>query len=396
MSSDDYHRRTVITRVTELSDDDERLLLETINEWRDGCNLAIDRAWGVCETKSDVQNLSYDQVRDETDLGSQHAVLACHAAAEAITSCNERLESGKKASKPRITARSITYDTRSMTVFHDSEQVSLTTHGDHSRVRADLALPEATDGYQYRFLNDDAWEYTESTLHYRNGDWYLHLGFRMLKVDTSESTTTNGTVLGVDLGVNQIAVTSTARFFSAGELNHERREFERVRSELQEAGTQSAHRTLVDRAGRERRHAQHVLHTVANGIVEEALVHDCDGIVFEDLSEIRSQLSHADWHSQWAFRTLKEYVEYKATIEGIFVVTVDPRNTSKKCADCGFTHDGNRRHTEFECQSCGNRNHADYNAAKNVAKRYLRRGPQSSRRRGVSQYALKSGSKTLS
>ncbi|MDQ2051198.1 transposase [Natronolimnohabitans sp. A-GB9] len=396
MSSDDYHHRTVITRLTGLSGEDERLLLETIDEWRDACNLVVDLAWGVCETKSDVQDLAYEQVRDETELGSQHAVLACHGAGDAISSCNERLQSGKKASKPQFTARSITYDKRSMTVFHDREQVSLTTLGDYARVRADLVLPNDSDGYQYQFLDDEEWEYTESTLHYRGGDWYLHLGFRKPNADNDESATTNGTVLGVDLGVNQIAVTSTARFFSAGALTHARHEFEKTRNGLQKTGTQSAHRTLENRAGRERRHARHVLHVVANGIVEEALEYDCDGIVFEDLEGIRTRLPEAEWHSQWAFRTLTEFVEYKAETEGIFVETVEPQNTSKRCADCGFTHDGNRAGNEFECQSCGKRNHADYNAAKNVAKRYLRRGPQSSRRRGVSQYALKSGPRTPS
>ena len=55
-------------------------------------------------------------------------------------------------------------------------------------------------------------------------------------------------------------------------------------------------------------------------------------------------------------------------------------------------HDDSRPSRDaFECQQCGNQNHADYNAAKNVADVYLRREQQSSRGRGVSQYALKSG-----
>ncbi|WP_436348021.1 RNA-guided endonuclease InsQ/TnpB family protein [Natronorubrum sp. FCH18a] len=372
------------------------MLLETLDEWRDGCNLAADLAWQSCQTKSAVQKLAYEQIRDETALGSQHAVLACHETARAIKSCMERLQNGKKASKPRFTSRSITYDTRSMNVFSERETVSLTTLGDHSRVHADLCLPEADEGYQYEFLDSEEWDYTESTLHYREGDWYLHLGFRKPKADDTGSTTTNGTVLGVDLGVNQIAVTSTAQFFSASKLNHARREFEKTRNGLQRTGTQSAHRTLEERSGCERRHVRHVLHTVVNGIVEEALEYDCDGIILEDLEEIRTQLPEADWHSEWAFRTLKSYVEYKADIENIFVDTVNPRNTSRRCAKCGFTADSNRTKHEFECQACGNQNHADYNAAKNVAEQYLRRGQQPSRRRGVSQYALKSGSRTPS
>lgn len=149
-------------------------------------------------------------------------------------------------------------------------------------------------------------------------------------------------------------------------------------------------------SGREDRYVKHVLHSVTNGIVEEALEHDCDGIVFEDLDGIREDLRDAEWHSVWAFSTLKKYVEYKAEVEGVFVDVVNPKDTSKRCAECGCVHEDNRHREDFECVQCGNRNHADYNAAKNIAELYLLRGHQSPGGRSVSQYALKSGPKTPS
>ncbi|ELZ24564.1 transposase, IS605 OrfB family protein [Haloterrigena salina JCM 13891] len=353
----------------------------------------MDKAWKLCHSKSDVQNLAYDDVRENTNIGSQYAILACHQAAENIKSCISRRQDGTKASKPTYTSLIVTYDSQTMTVFPEKEQVSLTTYGDHSRVRADLVLPDDEDGYQHQYLDSDEWEPTESTLHYRDGEWYLHLGFR--KPKTADEATENGTVLGVDLGVNEIAVTSTARFFSAGELNHKRREFERVRGDLQECGTRNAHRTLEAVSGREDEYVKHVIHSVANGIVEGALRYECDGIVFEELDGIRERLPEAVWHSEWVFNRLYEYVEYKAEAEGLFVETTNPKNTSKRCAECGYIHDDNRPSRDtFECQKCGNQNHADYNAAKNVADVYPRREQQSSRGRGVSQYALKSGTVT--
>jgi len=392
VSASDYHRRTAITRLA-VSPTDESLLRDTIEEWKQGCQIAVDKAWERCHSKSDVQQLAYDDIREQTSLGSQHAILACHQAAENIKSCISRRQDGKKASKPTYTSPTVTYDSRTMTVFSEKEQVSLTTYGDHARVRADLVLPDNEDGYQHQYLDSDEWEPTESTLHYRDGEWYLHLGFR--KPKTTDEATENGTVLGVDLGVNEIAATSTARFFSAGELNHKRREFGRVRGDLQECGTRNAHRTLEAVSGREDEYVKHVLHSVANGLIEEALRYDCDGIVFEELDGIRERLPEAAWHSEWAFDRLYEYVEYKAEAEGLFVETTNPKNTSKRCAECGYIHDDNRPSRDtFECQQCGNRNHADYNAAKNVADVYLRREQQSSRGRGVSQYALKSGTVT--
>jgi len=71
--------------------------------------------------------------------------------------------------------------------------------------------------------------------------------------------------------------------------------------------------------------------------------------------------------------------------------------TSKRCAECGFTADENRpNRNDFCCQKCESEANADYNAAKNIGMRYVRRGQQSSRRTGNSQLALKSGTVTSS
>ena len=389
---DDYVRRTAITRLS--VDDEQREVLEkTISEWKRGCQLATDMAWGKCNAKSDVQSLAYDDVREQTGLGSQHAILATHQAAQAITGCIERRSNGKKVSKPTFTALTVKYDTRTMTLF-DDDTVSLSTT--ESRVRCSLALPDAEDGYQRQYLNSDEWSVTESTLTARGGDYFLHIGFRRPKTDTEQETAEDGTVLGVDLGIENLAVTSTAYFFSGRELTHDLREFEKVRAGLQQTGTRSAHRTLDQSRGRELRYIRDVLHRASNAIVDEALRYECDVIAFEDLTHIRDHTG-ALWGHKWAFRTLYEHVEYKAEASGISVRQVGSAYTSKRCAECGFTADENRpSRNNFCCQKCESEANADYNAAKNIGMRYVRRGQQSSRRTGDSQLALKSGTVTPS
>ncbi|RLM76234.1 RNA-guided endonuclease TnpB family protein [Halorubrum sp. Atlit-26R] len=390
--ADDYVRRTAITRLS-VDDEQRELLEETISEWKRGCQLATDMAWGKCNAKSDVQPLAYDDVREETDLGSQHAILATHQAAQAITGCLERHSNGKQASKPTFTAPTVTYDTRTMTLF-DDDTVSLSTT--ESRVRCELALPEAEDGYQRQYLDADEWSVTESTLTARDGDYFLHIGFRRPKTDTEQDIAEDGTVLGVDLGIENLAVTSTARFISGRELSHNLREFEKVRAGLQQTGTRSAHRTLEQSSGRERRYVRDVVHQASNAIVDEALRYECDVIAFEDLTDIRERTG-ASWGHKWAFRTLYEQVAYKAGAVGISVKQVGSAYTSQRCAECGFTADENRRtRTEFRCVKCESEANADYNAAKNIGMRYVRRGQQSSRRTGDSQLALKSGTVTPS
>lgn len=385
--ADEYVRRTAITRLT-VSDRQRELLEETISEWKRGCQIATDMAWGNCTARSDVQPLAYDAVREKTGLGSQHAILSTHQAAQAITGCVERKSRGKQAGKPRFTAPTVKYDTRSMTLF-DDETVSLaTTRG---RVRCSLDLPADDDGYQWQYLDSDDWEVTESTLTIRDGDFFLHIGFRRFKTVEERSTAKDGTVLGVDLGIENLAVTSTANFFGGRELAHRLREFERVRAGLQQSDTRSAHRTLVQSSHREIRYIRDVIHRASNAIVAEAVRFDCECIVFEDLTHIRDRTG-ASWGHKWAFRTLYRYVEYKAEENGIAVTQVGSAYTSKRCSECGFTADENRpTRNVFECTECGSSANADYNAAKNIGLRYVRRGQQSSRRTGDRRLALKSG-----
>ncbi|HWQ48973.1 MAG TPA: transposase [Methanosarcina sp.] len=58
-------------------------------------------------------------------------------------------------------------------------------------------------------------------------------------------------------------------------------------------------------------------------------------------------------------------MEYKARLRGVEVVYIDPHATSKKCSRCG--HIGNRHSKQFECPHCGHVDHADVNAAFNIA-----------------------------
>jgi len=302
---------------------------------------------------------------------------------------DERKQQGRNYSKPEFTAPTVKYDSNTMTLF-DDDTVSLATTD--SRVRCELVLPDDEDGHQYRYLDNDEWEVTESTLTARDGDYFLHIGFRKPKPDTEESPAEDRTVLGVDLGIENLAVTSTAHFDSGQELLHEHREFERVRGGLQETGTESAHRTLVQRDNHEKRYNRDYLHRVSNRLLAEAVAYDCTHIAFEDLTHIRDSMPSKRKFHQWAHAQLVQYVEYKAEELGMEVVYVNPKNTSKRCCECGHTSDGNRTERDFfQCGKCGATANADYNAAKNIGWRFVRRGLHDSRRTGDSQLALKSG-----
>lgn len=103
----EYVRRTAITRLA-VTDQQRELLEATITDWKTACNIAARIGWRTGETqKSPLQSRSYDKIREETQLGSQHAVLASHHAASALSGFEEieGLEEEYEVSRPEFTSR---------------------------------------------------------------------------------------------------------------------------------------------------------------------------------------------------------------------------------------------------------------------------------------------------
>lgn len=122
----DYHRRTAVTRL-QVGPERRRRLEATIDEWRRAATVAATVGWEVDETaKTKLQSLAYETVREQTALGSQHAILAIHEAAQALASARE-VERTQSTSKPTFTAPTVQYDVRSMTVPDRRSQRSSST-----------------------------------------------------------------------------------------------------------------------------------------------------------------------------------------------------------------------------------------------------------------------------
>ena len=366
-------RRTVPVKL-DVESADTVLLRDTIDEFLWAANYVTDHAFDgnyVTTSKTTLNNDTYDDVREQTALHSNHVQAARNKAAEACKSVVEKWKQGEKASKPYFNSPHLVYDHRTATFYDDYVSLA-TTDG---RIEADYVLPNSvqdTPHAEYYFF--DEYETTGAELHYTNGNWMLHIHCKKeVELDTSEQATTeNGTVLGVDLGVNNLAVVSTGSFWTGDEFDHWRREYENRRGDLQACGTRWAHENIQSVGRKEEGRFKLTLHRISNELVAEARDHDCSVIAFEDLNGIRDRTG-ASWGHKWAFNRLYEYVEYKAAEYGISVEQVDPENTSRRCSECGFTHPNNRDGEGFECLKCGYQNHADYNAAKNIGLRYLRR-----------------------
>ena len=164
-----------------------------------------------------------------------------------------------------------------------------------------------------------------------------------------------------------------------------------MRSDLQRTGTESTHDTFHRLGSREWRWVEDLLHRESKALVAEAVEHGCSTIAFEDLTDIRDRMANAKKFHAWAFRRLFEYTACKAKERGLSVVQVNPAYTSRRCSRCGTTLSENRDGDSFSCRKCGYELHADYNAAKNIARKHVRSGQKSRGGRATRQLALKSG-----
>jgi putative transposase len=125
---------------------------------------------------------------------------------------------------------------------------------------------------------------------------------------------------------------------------------------------------MRDKEARFRRHQNHV---ISKQIVETAKRTD-RGIALEDLQGIRDRVTARGGDARnrlsgWGFAQLGSFIGYKARLAGVLVVYVDPRNTSRTCAECDHCSKSNRPSQDrFSCKACGHEDHADQNAARNI------------------------------
>ena len=209
----------------------------------------------------------------------------------------------------------------------------------------------------------------ESDLLFRGGCWYL-----LAVCEVADATIRPPTdMLGVDLGIANIATTSIGIHHSGRRVNRVRHRNLRLRAKLQAKGTRSAKRLLGKRSGKEARFVTDTNHVVSKRIVAEAQRTGC-GITLEDLKGIRRRVrlrmpQRVTFHS-WSFHQLGRFIDYKARRVGVLVLFVNPAYTSQTCSACGLVDPGNRTNqASFVCRRCSFAEHADFNAAKNLAVR---------------------------
>lgn len=338
--------------------DQRKLLLRTMEAFNAAASYAAKAGFddGVFSVPS-IHARCYYELREKFGLSSQMAVRAIGKAAE----CFSRDKKRCPVFKPH---GAMTYDQRLMS-FKGLDRVSLLT------LDGRQLIPFVMGEYQReRFDRLKG----QCDLVYRDGEFYL-----LCSIDLPENPPIEiGDFVGVDLGIVNLATTSDGEQFSGEHVENARKRHSRRRRSLgkrmshqfKRRTRKNARRAMRRTGNKESRFKRHVNHCISKSIVK--LAKDTQrGIALEELKGIRSRArfrkSQRARMGGWGFAQLRGFIEYKSKLLGVPVVSVDPRNTSRTCAECGHCEKGNRRNqSKFVCQSCRHTANADHNAARNI------------------------------
>ena len=329
-------------------------LKETLEVANRAANYLSDYAWETGTFRQyDLHKVLYYEIRDRFGLSAQVTVRIIAKVADAYKLDRKT----RRVFKP---TSAIAYDDRILKWYTAAGIVSIWT------VKGRIATPYACGDRQKAMLKS---RQGETDLAYVNGNFFL-----LATCNAEEEVTIEPDgVLGIDLGIVNIAADSDGETFSGATINGMRARHRRLRTKLQGKGTKASRRLLKRRKRKESRFATHTNHCIAKKIVAKAK--DTNrAIALEDLKGIRSRTTvrkpQRATHHSWAFFQLRSFIEYKAALRGIPVLLVDPRNTSRTCPSCGSIDKRNRpSQALFSCIGCGFAGPADTIAARIISGR---------------------------
>ena len=334
------------------TDEQANLLLETMKEANTVCNAISDVAWEKCIFNNfKLHHEVYHSYKATFKLSSQILVRCVAKVADAY-----KLD--KKTKREFRPLGSIGYDSRIMT-YKPNDIVSLWAIGGR------IKIPFICHNRNYLpYIKGEA------DLVYKKGKFYL---FQTVDVPEEEVKDIEE-FIGVDFGQTDVAVLSDGTNYNSEQLKKVRKKYSKVRASVQSKGTKGAKKLLKRLSGRERRFVSINNHTISKQIVTKAKVGN-KGIAIEDLSKIRftakpkSKVQKTELN-RWSFYQLRQFLTYKALLNGVKLVVIPPAYTSQTCSVCnhiGTKENSFRKGKKFACTNCGNIADADINATHNIA-----------------------------
>jgi putative transposase len=271
--------------------------------------------------------------------------------------------------KPKMKS-SIRLDKRTYTLIKTDNKkypyfITITMQG--GRVKFPLGIGKE----RLKYFEDDHCKNKSAEIVEVDGELFINIVFE-IPIKEIEKT---DEFLGVDLGLTNIATMTCAgnrktEFFSG--LPYKKRLMQ-LREQYRGAETTKSKRLIGRKINRLN---NDLAHKVSKKIVNNAIENKVSAIAFEELKQLKPKKKKMKKKtnfrlSMWMRRRIQEYTAYKAGLNGVPVVTIDPKYTSQRCPRCNHTERKNRRGILFSCKHCSYKNNADRIGSINIAQRYL-------------------------
>lgn len=312
------------------------------NEYQIIVNSFIDLLWERNNLKTYASKEDTNQII--TWLSSRMKQCAGKQAVSIIKSQNEK----KRKTKPYFRGNSMELDGRFVDIQEGNNSfdiwLKLTSIGNKIK----LLIPIKKHKHFNKF-ND--WKLSNSIRMRRNG--FVDFFFEK-EVDQK----TTGNVIGIDIGINKMIVTSDNTTFGSDIKNH----INKINRKQQKS--KAWYRAITS------------LHNYINQQINSFDIHQVKTVVIEDLTGIsngtkkRVNKQTRLLIGHWNHRKIVERIINKCEINRVEVAFIDPSYTSQLCRKCGHTSKSNRSGEKFKCIKCGFSGDADHLASLNILDRF--------------------------
>lgn len=185
---------------------------------------------------------------------------------------------------------------------------------------------------------------------------------------------------GVDLGIHNLVVVADNKGrevlrFNGDVVNRYKELLEKERVRRQRRQMKYLNNNKFKLGQKHKNFSRYINHVIAKEIVRKAKEYKAC-IVLEKLKGVkRRSAKKPKWVRKllhrWSYHDLIQKIKYKAKLEGVPVVEVSPRNSSKTCSRCGYMYKRFKNQRLFHCPNCGLIIDRDLNASINIARKGL-------------------------
>lgn len=383
--------RVIKARIVFDNQNDIVKMVESQDAYRQGCNFVSDYIFNhdFPLNATVLNKVVYNDLRERFGLKSQMAqscirtVVARYKTVQTQLRKQRVWDGYKKDNHGKDVKNYIRKDLDFLwkSIVFNRPQLDLVRNRDYSytkdnkmslnTIHGRVVVKPIYDGFKQYF--DGSWTLGTAKILKSGKHWFMHIA--VIKT-IDDITVKPKNVVGIDRGLRQIMTTYDQKgntvFYSGKQISHKRRNYSRLRKELQSKNTKSAKCRLKQINQRESRWMNDVNHCLSKTLVEQYGEHTL--FVLEDLTNVTFNTVHNRKkenryeHHSWSFYDLEQKLVYKALSNNSQVITVSANYTSQRCPKCGYIDKDNRDKTkhEFCCKQCLYMSNDDRTAAMNI------------------------------